>query len=422
MPKSLNLPPGIIQHIAECSLWTGQIWDAETERDDGKGSLCALSLVSKEIRALVSPLLFEEIHFYPSPSGQKIPQRAAEDATNTDQLQSHSDSNSFLANDDLTRLAKYVLTTHMCFLPISRLMETFSYRTLVVHLPPPPSRPWRKDSPRIDYPSLLRPLLEVLQRCSQLLTIRGLSAECFASIELISAINRHPSIKTAWIPRILSETNSASLVSAAFRTEAYSNDLYPLRKFRCETSNQRAIFGRQGDLKVLDLGCRIHHVHATQESMILWFRSPYLDGAEELTMQQCHDPNPETANMISNALHQHPSLTKLRLKLMPHTLFRLLQIEPPPFLSRFINDPGSIQYALCHVDSITRKLTCTSIKLRMIASSDRSTDVDISQIMDEIFLAFPLLTELWIEFPGCVRFPDSYNYDWELLPAQVSES
>jgi len=37
-------------------------------------------------------------------------------------------------------------------------------------------------------------------------------------------------------------------------------------------------------------------------------------------------------------------------------------------------------------------------------------------------LAFPSLKELWIEFPGHVRFPDSYNYDWELLPEQVSEA
>jgi len=421
MSKSLTLPPGIIQHIAECSLWTRQIWDTETERDDGKGSLYALSLVSKEIRALVSPLLFEEIHFYPSSSPQKRPQRAVGDATTTDQLQSHSDSKGFLTNDDLTRLAKYVPTTHM-FSPDSTVNRIHFTRILVVHLPPPPSRPWRKDSPRIDYTSLLRPLLEVLQRCSQLLTIRDLSAECFASIELISAINRHPSIKTAWIPRISSETNSSSRLTAAFQTEASSNVPYPLRKFRCETSNQHTIFGRQGNFNILDLGCRVHHVHIAADSMILWFNSPYLDGAEELTMQQCHDANPETATMIADVLHQHPSLRKLWLKLMPHTLFRLLQIEPPPFLSRFINDPGSIQYALCHVDSVARKLTCTSIKLRMVTSSDRSADVDIPQIMDEIFLAFPSLKELWIEFPGHVRFPNSYNYDWELLPAQVSKS
>jgi len=414
MSTFLTLPTEIIQHIAEYSLWTQNVWDSGTESYDEKGILCALSLVSKELRALVSPLLFEEIHLSLSP-----PQRPTEKTASTDQLQAHlTNSKGFLANGDLTRLAKYVPTTHM-FCPLANLNALL--RRLVVRLPQTSLGTWRRDSLDIDIPSLLRPVLEVLQRCSQLLTIRGLSAECFASIELISAINRHPSIKTAWIPWIPSRINASSHLSTVL-AEAFSNDPYPLRKFRCDTIDQHSISGAESNLNVLDLGCRAHHVHAARNHMDFWFRSPYLDGAEELTMQQCHDANPETATRISDVLQKHPSLTKLRLKLMPYTLFCLLQIEPPPFLSRFINDPGSIQYASFHVDNVTRKLTCTSIKLRMIASSDRSTHVDVTQIMDEIFLTFPSLKELWIEFPGHVRFPDSYNYEWELLPEQVSEA
>jgi len=123
MVRFIELPQEIIQRTAEAtvksdcdilprtssaSLFTVQVQAVQaTERTSGphpshrklKGDLASLSIVSKELRAIVAPLLFERIRF-PNSLVDILIGRDADPAM-------YSINTDFLANMHLTKLARY---------------------------------------------------------------------------------------------------------------------------------------------------------------------------------------------------------------------------------------------------------------------------------------------------------------------------
>jgi len=267
-------------------------------------------------------------------------------------------------------------------------------------------------------------ILEVMQICSHLHTLKDIHGFFVGDSALVDAINSHPAIQKVWIThpehmRFPETSPSASAVPQANVLRklkcAYNPELSP-REFHetFETLRLMLLHGMQVDPLILSTRLASRYL-----------LSPSLPQVQALVVHRC-DQVTDIVRQLGDVLvaQRSPALVGLELLDMPQTTFRLVHSGhvTPPILSTFeMGGPRDISvFSVTSSENGVRKMVCRKLVLSL-ALVDGPASTNLSDILDEISSTLPDLKELSLRLPSNFRFPEVYDANWSIVtPTQVS--